>query len=199
MKAEIGQAIEGFLLRHFDKVDLRNSDKSMYMRRFFLIGGKGGSSIKDDKIKNDKAKLMLHIFYSGDEGNCLHDHPWDFTSYIIAGGYFEKTMQDKGVADIDSYIKGLGFKAKQIPWTEWKRPGSILRHKAEHRHQVKLGTKIVRKSYHVEGIGQVLGYAIEKKRCWTLVWRSKKKRDWGFWNKGVFTHFSKWKNTMCGE
>lgn len=203
MKAEIGQAIEGWLLKHFDKSDIRNSDRSLYLRRFYLIGGKGGSSLDFEgklkvmtdeeraavKITQDtKPKLLLHIFYTGDEGHCLHDHPWNFVSYIIAGGYHEITE-----------VKGSTYFGMHRKEMKWHGAGSITLHKAEHRHQVKLANTIVRTIKHYEHIGNVPGFSVVKKRCWTLVWRSAKKRDWGFWNKGVFTHFSKWKNAMCGE
>lgn len=34
--------------------------------------------------------LRLHRIYTADPGNDPHDHPFDFTSYILAGGYYER-------------------------------------------------------------------------------------------------------------
>lgn len=35
--------------------------------------------------------IHLHTFYRPDEDEHLHDHPWDFWSLIIKGGYKEQT------------------------------------------------------------------------------------------------------------
>jgi hypothetical protein len=33
--------------------------------------------------------LLLHYFFRGDDDQALHDHPWDFSTRILAGGYME--------------------------------------------------------------------------------------------------------------
>lgn len=33
--------------------------------------------------------LLLHYFLRGDDDGALHDHPWDFVTTILAGGYVE--------------------------------------------------------------------------------------------------------------
>lgn len=59
--------------------------------------------------------LQVHKSVSSDH-DCLHDHPWDFISFIIKGGYVEKTEN------------GLFY----------KKPLSFLYRKAEWKHSVQL-------------------------------------------------------------
>lgn len=33
--------------------------------------------------------LLLHYFWQGDDDKALHDHPWDFTTRIMQGWYYE--------------------------------------------------------------------------------------------------------------
>lgn len=61
-------------------------------------------------------RVLLHRFHLSDRDRELHDHPWPFTSVVLAGGYSEETPE--GV--------------------KWHPPGSILRRPAEWRHRVIL-------------------------------------------------------------
>ena len=67
-------------------------------------------------------RLYLHIIKRSDGDRDMHDHPWNFLSFILRGGYFEYT-----------------------PWTrktpyhnEWKGVGSIIRHSASDLHRIEL-------------------------------------------------------------
>lgn len=203
-----GERIESFLIKHFAYVDISNSDGTTYLRRFFLLGGKGGSSLdlhgnlrKEEepvKAKPNAHKLLLHIFYTGDEGNCCHDHPWDFKTLILAGGYYEITEVTDGTADIPSYIPGVGFKAVMHREKKWYGVGSFLIRKAEQRHMVKLEHKIIRTQEQFHGM-TIPGHRVVPKRAWTLVIRGTKIRTWGFWSKGLFHHYSRWHNAMCED
>ena len=61
-------------------------------------------------------RLYIHHFKNGDK-DVMHDHPWNFLSIILWGGYYEQNEQH--------YIK-------------WYPPGSILYRKAEWIHRVIL-------------------------------------------------------------
>jgi hypothetical protein len=66
-----------------------------------------------------RAKLFniyLHQFIRGDMDRCLHDHPWDFISIVLWGGYWEEMWAGKF----------------------WRRPGSILFRRAKTAHRVTL-------------------------------------------------------------
>jgi hypothetical protein len=60
--------------------------------------------------------LCLHIFHRSDADD-LHDHPWNFTSFILWRGYVEETEGGK----------------KRRVW-----PGMILRRLSTHKHRVEL-------------------------------------------------------------
>lgn len=67
-------------------------------------------------ISRPKWQLCLHIFHRSDADD-LHDHPWNFTSFILWRGYREETEEGK----------------KKRVW-----PGMILRRKSIHKHRVEL-------------------------------------------------------------
>lgn len=189
--------LEQWLEQNIAYVDILNSDKSLYLRRYFLFGGnKGGSSVNKEQKPiaaetKDGFKILLHIFHSSDEGECLHDHPWDFVSIILAGAYKEITEHQFGVNGDNT--------PKIIKVCHSKYPGMILARKAEHRHRVELYNKIIRKEIDVFGAVPGFDYTVVKKKCWSLVFRGPRKRAWGFWNKGKFTNWMRWKQGMCDE
>jgi hypothetical protein len=86
--------------------------------------------------------IYIHHMLRSDHDRSLHDHPWDFTSIVLKGGYMEL---------VDNNTTGkLMFNA----------PGAIIHRPAEWKHRVILS---------------------EGRTCWTLVFVSKKLRQWGFW------------------
>lgn len=63
-----------------------------------------------------KSKLFIHCFHRSDLDPYLHDHPWDFWSLILWGGYWEETKE--------------GFK--------WYCPLTLLKRSAEYQHRVEI-------------------------------------------------------------
>jgi hypothetical protein len=61
--------------------------------------------------------VYLHRWLRSDPDD-LHDHPWDFCSFILAVGYWEITAKGRA----------------------WRPPGSIVFRKATERHRVELET-----------------------------------------------------------
>lgn len=101
--------------------------------------------------------IYLHKFIRSDADD-LHDHPWNFWSFILWRGYFEETF--KIFPDINSVYnyKVTSRKRKLI------RPLSLIYRSATHTHRVVL---------------------ISEKPAWTIVIRSKYIRQWGFFeNEG---------------
>lgn len=78
----------------------------VYLTRWVLLGKRFGPG----------GKLFLHRFHRSDSDAALHDHPWNFWSIILWGGYHEETP--------------AGLK--------WHWPFSFLRRPAEWRHRVVL-------------------------------------------------------------
>lgn len=78
-------------------------DGHLYLRRWYLKGRGTGS------------QWFLHNIRRPDAGRELHDHPWDFMTHILSGGYVEEIL-DEG----------------EMP----RLPGEVLQHEAEHTHRI---------------------------------------------------------------
>lgn len=111
-----------------------NINGQLYMRRW-LIGPKSWYGIR------------IHHIVKSDVGP-LHDHPFDFVSFILWGGYGEELP--------NRY--------------EWHEPFTLVRHKAEDLHLIKLLQYPA-----LPGTERMEGAA------WTLVFRGPYRRDWGFY------------------
>lgn len=72
----------------------------LYLERFYLV-------------RSRLLGIFLHRFWKSDREGA-HDHPWDFVTIVLRGGYFEQTPG----------------KAR------WRGPGSIIFHKAEEFHRI---------------------------------------------------------------
>ncbi|MCZ7644776.1 MAG: hypothetical protein M5U26_05755 [Planctomycetota bacterium] len=59
-------------------------------------------------------RVYLHHLHRADEDRHLHDHPWNFTSLVLKGGYVEETLAG----------------------SREHRPGAVIRHRAEDVHRV---------------------------------------------------------------
>jgi hypothetical protein len=82
--------------------DIRNEVMSPFFRKIHLGDGRA-----------------LHHFTAADEGDEFHDHPWSFTSEVLAGGYVEVV--------IDPANGGGWFK---------RRPGTTHTVPATHIHRI---------------------------------------------------------------
>jgi hypothetical protein len=110
--------------------------------------------------------VYLHKFVRSDDPGPLHDHPWDFVSLCLATGYDEITV---------------GGRIR-------RRPGSLARRGATHRHRIEL-----RRDHR--GC---------EKPCWTIVITGARRRQWGFWcvDQRRRERFIPWQNFGsggCGE
>lgn len=103
-------------------------------------------------------KVFLHHFQDSDS-DAMHNHPWGFTSVILAGGYWEKTP-------VRGWVNGIGPTREQ-----WYGPGRVLIRPARWIHAVRLP----------DGKGGV------PRPCWSLLYIGIKVRSWGFWCPSGFT------------
>lgn len=51
-------------------------DGELYMRRYYLE-------------RTKQRSVRFHQIFLSDRGHDLHDHPWDFTSFVLSGRYVE--------------------------------------------------------------------------------------------------------------
>src|SRR5208282_5517483 len=78
--------------------------------------------------RNDYANVYLHIQVANDPERPLHDHPWDNTSVILAGGYDEMHQRHP---------------AASSPVTLRKmREGNVIHRKAEEAHRLLLASPL---------------------------------------------------------
>lgn len=87
-----------------------------YLHRYYLF-------IKDRK--QFPFNFVLHKIVRSDDP-IMHDHPWAYTTVILAGGYWEHTCEWNN--DRTSY--------KEL--RTWRGPGSIIHRKANEFHWLEL-------------------------------------------------------------
>jgi hypothetical protein len=102
--------------------------------------------------------LKIHKILLTDD-DCLHDHPWNFISIILKGGYVEYREIDKEEWDEDEHCQGYWIeKISKI-----YHPFNILYRKSTDKHRLQI-----------------------HQTCWTFVISLKKTREWGFWTRFGF-------------
>jgi hypothetical protein len=69
--------------------------------------------------------LFLHHFHRSDADE-MHDHPWPFTSVILAGGYYE-------VTPARGWANGVGPTQRR-----WYGPGRVITRPAKWIHRVEI-------------------------------------------------------------
>jgi hypothetical protein len=89
--------------KYRDIIKEENGKPVLYLRRYFIFRGKN-------------FRIFLHRIRRSDDDRCLHDHPWDFTTFLLTGEYLEV----------------LPDRVMRRPWL------SRLVNKAEHTHRLIL-------------------------------------------------------------
>lgn len=110
-----------------------------YMLRWFLIP------------RNPWFNVYLHKFLRDDDDRALHDHPWNFLSFMLKGAYVE--------------TRPCGFMGGRYVEHRQRCAPSIAYRRATDRHCVTL-------------LKDQAGNPIP---CWTVVVTGPKLREWGFW------------------
>lgn len=72
--------------------------------------------------------IYIHRISKSDMDKDMHDHPWDFASFILQGSYLEAC---KYYPDFETVIKNV------------YTAGSMITHRAEDAHQLTLLTGVV--------------------------------------------------------
>ena len=93
-----------------------------YMHRYYL-------GFKEKINWNDTVKpypnIFLHKLCLSDEDRDVHDHPWNYVTVILKGGYYEITPILKD---------GIQIGENKV----WKGPGSIIWRKANDFHRLEM-------------------------------------------------------------
>ena len=114
-------------------------------------------------------RLHLHLFHRSDLDRALHDHPWEFYSLILWGGYtevrpkewlrilLELQHNDDANDDVANRLQDPNS-IERVPYF----PGALLHRPAWWAHRIEVPTG---------------------KKSISLVLVKKKTRDWGFFGK----------------
>ena len=137
-------------------------DKEPYLERYYLF-------LKDRTTF--PFNIFLHKFLKSDEED-LHDHPWDFISIILWGGYWEYFYDNQNdyVFEDDLSKDNLRLVRK------WRGMFSIAYSNAEKLHRVQLDKE--------NG---------KDKTCWTIFIPLRQIREWGFLGKEGWINNTKYK------
>lgn len=115
-------------------------DNDIYMKRFVVA-------------KNKFFSIYIHEFWRSDY-DVHHDHPWDFLTYIIRGGYTEEVLK---------WNSGNLF-----PHKRKVKAGNFLIRNAEHIHRVIIKEHSFPLTICVQG---------PKRRQWGF-WKLEKEGEW---------------------
>jgi hypothetical protein len=159
------------------KRTITRDDGKPYLERWYLCGEAGGLKYFPEgqttmrwwqKALTRLPCVYLHRFVASDDDEELHNHPWEATSLILAGGYLEERRVDI-LPEKVVYLKHPRGRTIMQDFT----PGMLNYIFADTFHKVTL---------------------IEAD-AWTLIVCGKKVGTWGFWSPvtGTFLH---WKEHM---
>ena len=119
-----------WLLPHFDIIkDIEGPNHSkhtvLYLRRYYLWRSKW--------IGMNFGDLYLHQIVRSDDDPDPHDHPWNFRSFILSGGYTDEAWM---FTDLDGH--GNGYRTR-LPGSDdpVRAPATRFRHR-RHIHRVIL-------------------------------------------------------------
>ncbi len=137
---------------------------SLYMLRTWL--SKAIRNEKDKILAEDS--VLLHFIRRPDDDLSLHDHPWDFVSDLICGGYTEEYPPPSWPGK----IAGLGppFKSNYQNPPAYRSEGEQIEHKAADLHRIA-------SIQPPNGSGK-------PPEVWTMVTTGKEIRTWGFHAEG---------------
>lgn len=175
---EIVRSILSWFVRfaRLPKRTITRDDGKPYLERWYLCGEPGGLKYFGEGQQTMRwwqraftrlPCIYLHRFVSSDDDEELHNHPWEATSFILAGGYIEERRLfepcDKGDFDV---------------WIRYRKGLTSLRD-----YSPGMLNRIFANTYHK--------VTLVEKDCWTILVCGKKVGTWGFWSPqtGEFLHW----------
>lgn len=116
-------------------------------------------------------RVYLHKICRSDDDRHLHDHPFNFWSLILRGGYAEYRPGPHPCRRCEPFnICGRVEKLDGLIFIRWFGAGSFIRRRAADLHRIELATLTT----SLEPLEQ------EGKPAWTLVLAGRRIREWGF-------------------
>jgi hypothetical protein len=137
-------------------------DSDAYLARYWLT-----PPLKDEDGYSSSESIVLHQFIRGDDDGALHNHPYDFTTTILHGGYDEVVGPTAGCG---FYVNENGRATAQ----DLHGPCEALWATIPQR----VGNRVHKRSYELHMATNPLP------DTWTLVQTGERARDWGFFPPG---------------
>jgi hypothetical protein len=112
-----------FLIREWDlimdyfnrrRIIMDRENNEPYLIRYYVF-------LKERK--NFPFNIFIHKFLKSDPDD-LHDHPWNYTSFILWGGYWEYTEKERNILK------------------NWRSPGYLVTRDASWKHRLELDPKV---------------------------------------------------------
>lgn len=115
-------------------------------------------------------QIFVHKFLRTDN-DCLHDHPWDFTSIILKGGYKEQNLAGtiKVVTSTNALEDQFQYKTRCKKYKAF----NIIKHNAEDAHRIEID-----------------------KPCLTIMFTGRWRRLWGFYTPNGWVN---WRDYAIGK
>lgn len=146
--------------------EIIGTDGSLYLLRCWLTEPTPEPD-SPEKFESGNATL-LHYFPQPDADRAFHDHPWDFRTTILCGGYVEMIPRDTWPGRMQGLGPSLGYDGIGIP----RKEGDTVERRAEDLHLV---------------------HKLHGDECWTLVRTGPRRRQWGFHPAGEpWQEFTAW-------
>lgn len=165
-----------------EDIPTRDGVSSLYNRRFHLFSYRcfresvWGRASRWPRLKWLLAhlpQLYLHCFYRSDDDPDPHDHPWDFFSLVLWGGYIDEVWRG---FDGTGPLGAVG----RVPVGSIRRgTGALCFRRAEHIHRAHLMN--------------------HNRRTWTLILRMPKRRPWFFWTDAGPVHWEVYLRDKRGQ
>lgn len=95
-----------------------------YLLRCWLSGANAKA---DGEVFESSESVLLHHFLEPDDDGALHDHPWSFTTTILAGGYEEALPPEGWTGEVGPPIDACIAR---------RRAGDHIHHAAHDLHAV---------------------------------------------------------------
>lgn len=134
-------------------------------RVFFITGGPKGKEttylIRYILFKSRFGCIYIHRFMRSDADD-PHDHPWNFWTYVISGGYREVFYDKSKPKKLKTKFKSLWSREIRV-----RKPGSIAYRRATDIHQV-----VVDRPYDMHEVHLA---------PFTICLMGPRLREWGFW------------------
>lgn len=131
------------------------------IKQTILYRGKKPYLIRTTLFSCPLFSIKIHKALMSDPGD-LHDHPWNYLSIILWGGYYEETIATKSILLFVNNNPPIDLtKNRQI--IKWYKPGSFLFRKGNIPHKLIIP---------------------EGKHSISLIFTTRKWRDWGFIKDG---------------